>query len=84
MQHSQVEGALRSEPAVADGTAQVRASMESQRDSLWAGEMLDLARARTAIERSGPRNGFLIGCNGARLVPAYPETLKQLARSINK
>ena len=69
--------------AGADRTAQVRASMESLRDSLWAGEMLVLARARTAVERRLPRTGFLFGCNGFGLAPGYPETLKQFAALFN-
>jgi hypothetical protein len=72
-------GLRRAEASGADRTAQVRASMESLRDSLWAGEMLVLARARTAIERRIPRNGFLFGCNGFGLAPGYPDTLKQFA-----
>jgi GH35 family endo-1,4-beta-xylanase len=37
--------------------------MESLRESLWAGEMLVLDRARQRIERQGVRPGFLFGCN---------------------
>src|SRR5580704_7923335 len=54
----------RAEAAGSDRTAQVRASMESLRDSLWAGEMLVIGRARNAIARRSPRKGFLFGCNG--------------------
>ncbi|MGA7342659.1 MAG: hypothetical protein WBX18_18800, partial [Terracidiphilus sp.] len=71
------------EAAEADRTAQVRASMESLRDSLWAGEMLVLARARTAIERRPPRTGFLFGCNGFGLAPGYPDTLNQFESVFN-
>src|ERR1035437_2867664 len=73
----------RAAAARADRTAQVRASMESLRDSLWAGEMLVVARARAAIERREPRTGFLFGCNGFGLAPGYPDTLNQFAALFN-
>src|SRR5262249_9387904 len=41
----------RAEQVGTDRTAQVRASMESLRDSLWAGEILVIARAQTVIAR---------------------------------
>ncbi len=74
---------VRAEAAPADRTAQVRASMESLRDSLWAGEMLVLARARAAIERRQARTGFLFGCNGFGLAGGYPETFNQFAAVFN-
>ena len=67
----------RAEAARTDRTAQVRASMESLRDSLWAGEMLVISRAQNAIAKRLPRKGFLFGCNGFGLAQGYPETLKQ-------
>ncbi len=73
----------RAETAGDDRTALVRASMESLRDSLWAGEMLVLARAKAAIERRPVRNGFLFGCNGFGLAAGYPETLNQFADVFN-
>jgi endo-1,4-beta-xylanase len=73
----------RAEAAGDDRTAQVRASMESLRDSLWAGEILVLARARAAIERRPARTGFLFGCNGFGLAAGYPETLNQFAAVFN-
>ncbi len=73
----------RAEAARDDRTAQVRASMESLRDSLWAGEMLVLARAKAAIERRPARTGFLFGCNGFGLAAGYPETLNQFAAVFN-
>lgn len=73
----------RAERAGTDRTAQVRASMESLRDSLWAGEMLVIARARAAIARRRWRQGFLFGCNGFGLAPGYPETLNQFAAVFN-
>jgi endo-1,4-beta-xylanase len=73
----------RAEAAGSNRTTQVRASMESLRDSLWAGEMLVIARARTAIARRLPRQGFLFGCNGFGLAPGYPETLNQFAALFN-
>jgi endo-1,4-beta-xylanase len=76
-------GLKRAELAGGDRTAQVRASMESLRDSLWAGEMLVLARAKAAIERRPARSGFLFGCNGFGLSAGYPETLNQFAAVFN-
>jgi len=73
----------RAEAAGADRTAQVRASMESLRDSLWAGELLSLARARTIIERNTARTGFLFGCDGFGLAAGYPETLNQFQAVFN-
>lgn len=73
----------RAEQADIDRAAQVRASMESLRDSLWAGEMLVMARARNVIARRLPRKGFLFGCNGFGLAPGYPETLDQFAALFN-
>jgi len=73
----------RAEAAGADRKTQVRASMESLRDSLWAGEMLVMARARTAITRRLPRKGFLFGCNGFGLASGYPETLNQFVALFN-
>jgi endo-1,4-beta-xylanase len=45
----------------------VRACMASLRDSLWAGEMLVVARAQHNIARQPARPGFLFGCNGFAL-----------------
>jgi len=54
----------RADAAKADRTALVRHSMESLRESLWAGDMLVFARAQARIARQGARPGFLFGCNG--------------------
>ena len=66
----------RATAASGDRTAQVRASMESLRDSLYAGEMLVIARAQHAITRQPARPGFLFGCNGFGLAAGYPEALR--------
>jgi endo-1,4-beta-xylanase len=50
-----------------------RLSMESLRESLWAGELLVLDRARQRIERRGARPGFLFGCNAFQY-PRYGQT----------
>lgn len=65
----------RATAAGADRTTQVRASMESLRDSLYAGEMLVIARAQHAIARQPARPGFLFGCNGFGLAAGYPQAL---------
>ena len=46
-------------------TAEERAhhSNDSLADTMWAGEMAALERARYRIGRNGPRPGFLFGCN---------------------
>lgn len=41
-------------------------AMESLRDSLWAGEMIVMERARHLIGQRGARPGFMFGCNGFR------------------
>jgi hypothetical protein len=66
-----------------DRTAQVRASMESLRDSLYAGEMLVIARAQHAIAHQPPRPGCLFGCNGFGLAAGYPEALNQFQALFN-
>ena len=37
--------------------------MESLRESLYAGEMIVVERAKQLIERKGARPGFMFGCN---------------------
>jgi endo-1,4-beta-xylanase len=49
-----------------DEPACARLSMESLRESLWAGEILVLEAARHRIARQGPRPGFLFGCYAPR------------------
>jgi len=73
----------RAEAAGSDRTAQVRASMESLRDSLYAGEMLVVARAEHAIAHQPARYGFLFGCNGFGLAAGYPEALNQFQALFN-
>jgi GH35 family endo-1,4-beta-xylanase len=73
----------RAEAMAADRTAQVRASMESLRDSLYAGEMLVIARAQHAIAHQPARYGFLFGCNGFGLAAGYPEALNQFQALFN-
>jgi endo-1,4-beta-xylanase len=46
-----------------DPPAAARPAMESLRESLWAGEMIVVERARQRIAQRGPRPGFLFGCN---------------------
>lgn len=53
----------KADTAPKDPPACARASMESLRESLWAGEELVLERARQRIAKQGPRPGFLFGCN---------------------
>ncbi len=71
----------RAEKAGADRTALVLASMESFRDSLYAGEMLVHARAEHAIANQPTRPGFLFGCNGFGLASGSP-TIRQLFQAL--
>jgi GH35 family endo-1,4-beta-xylanase len=73
----------RAEAAGADRPALVRASMESLRDSLWAGEMLAVARARRAIDRQPARPGFLFGCNGFALASGSAELRERFQALFN-
>ncbi len=41
----------------------VKWSMESLRESLYAGEMIVIEKAKYIIEQRGQRSGFLFGCN---------------------
>jgi GH35 family endo-1,4-beta-xylanase len=43
--------------------ARVQHSNASLTETMWAGEMAALERARSRIQRHGPRPGFLFGCN---------------------
>lgn len=47
-----------------DEIAVCRWSMESLRESLWAGEMIVKERAQQVVSKRGARPGFLFGCNG--------------------
>lgn len=49
--------------AAGDRPTRARVSLESLRESLWAGEELVLGRARAAIARRGMRPSFLFGAN---------------------
>lgn len=61
---AQAEALLkRGDEARADPKRAVPLWMQSLRESMWAGEELVLSRARAAIDRRGPRKGFLFGCN---------------------
>lgn len=73
----------RAEASVTDRIAQVRVSMDSLRDSLFAGEMLVVARAQHAIARRPSRHGFLFGCNGFGLAAHYPKALRQFQALFN-
>ncbi len=52
-----------SEGLAGDPTAAARPAIDSLRESLWAGEMIVVDRARQLIGRQGARPGFLFGCN---------------------
>lgn len=77
------QAALERAAAGADRAAQARASMESLRDSLYAGEMLVATRAQHAIAHHPARPGFLFGCNGFGLAAGYPEALNQFQALFN-
>lgn len=56
----------RADEAGADERTVLKWAVESLRESLWAGEMIVVERAKQLIERRGPRPGFLFGCNAFR------------------
>lgn len=76
------EALLKKAEAASGGRAEVaRWSMESLRESLWAGEMIVLERARQQIERQGPRPGFLFGAaafGSSRYGKPYTERFEAL------
>ena len=49
-----------------DDKALTKWTMESLRESLYAGEMIVVERAKQLIERKGGRPGFMFGCNAFR------------------
>ena len=59
----QARALLAAAAAAVDPKRSVPLAMQSLRESSWAGEEAVLARARRAISRRGPRQGFLFGCN---------------------
>jgi hypothetical protein len=60
------EAALKRAASAADIQAKVGHANDSLSETMWAGEMAVLDRARHNIARRGPRPGFLFGCNGFR------------------
>ena len=56
----------KSEEVKADDKAIAKLAMESLRESLWAGEMIIIERAKQLIERRGTRPSFMFGCNAFR------------------
>jgi endo-1,4-beta-xylanase len=57
------EAALKQATAASDTPTRVRLSNDSLAETMWAGEMAALERARDRIRRQGRRPGFLFGCN---------------------
>ena len=58
------EAALQQAAAARETAARVAHSNDSLAETMWAGEMAVLERARQRIARQGPRPGFLFGCAG--------------------
>lgn len=54
---------LRAAEAAADEGERARLATKALTAAMWAGEMLELAKARADIARRGPREGFLFGAN---------------------
>ena len=61
------EAALQRAAAARETNARVAHSNDSLAETMWAGEMAALERARQRISRQGPRPGFLFGAGGFRL-----------------
>lgn len=57
------EAALTKAEAARDPTERAAHANDSLAETIWAGEMAALERARHRIRRQGPRPGFLFGCN---------------------
>ena len=57
------EAALAKASDAGEPAARVGHSNDSLADTMWAGEMAAVERARHHIARNGPRPGFLFGCN---------------------
>jgi endo-1,4-beta-xylanase len=57
------EAALARASAATEPAQRAARANESLADTLWAGEMAAVERARHRIGRNGPRPGFLFGCN---------------------
>jgi len=60
------EAALARASDAAEPAARAGHSNDSLADTLWAGEMAAVERARHRIGRNEPRPGFLFGCNAFR------------------
>ena len=73
----------RAEKAEADRATRVQESMKSFGDSLYAGEMLVLARAQRAIANQFIRPGFLFGCDGFGLASGSPEVRHLFQKAFN-
>jgi endo-1,4-beta-xylanase len=56
------EAALSRATAAKEMPERVRHSNDSLAETMWAGEMAAVERARHRIRRNGPRPGFLVGC----------------------
>ncbi len=63
---SRGEAALAKAAATREPAARAGHSNESLTDTMWAGEMAAVERARHHISGNGPRSGFLFGCNAFR------------------
>ena len=57
------EAALERASAAKTALERANYSNDSLAETMWAGEMAALERARDRIGRNGPRPGFLFGCN---------------------
>jgi GH35 family endo-1,4-beta-xylanase len=57
------ETALTKATAARDVNERAGYSNDSLAETMWAGEMASVERARDRIRRNGPRPGFLFGCN---------------------
>jgi GH35 family endo-1,4-beta-xylanase len=63
---SRGQAALARAASAGETAARAGHSNDSLADTMWAGEMAAVERARHRIGRNAPRPGFLFGCNGFR------------------
>jgi GH35 family endo-1,4-beta-xylanase len=76
------EAALKRASSASEIAARVGYSNESLIETMWAGEMAALERARHRIRRQGSRTGFLFGCNAFDLAKSQ-EYARQFTELLN-
>jgi len=78
--HAEAQEMLKAAEAAAEEGERTRLATKALTAAMWAGEMLELAKARADIERRGPRERFLFGANafGLGQGPEYTRLFEEL------